>query len=417
MKRLPIALSLLVTVSGVPAEVRYRVTPLCPPAGVDAFAIAALGLNNRAEVVGEYGMFRDDEFGESLRAFSFSSATNTLDLGWQPDWVTSAVGINNAGQIAVYGSEERPVKFSAFRYTPGFGFEPLGSFGGEQTETEAINEAGQVTGFSEGPDGRSYVFRYTDGIGMENIGTNFAITSRGFAINDQGWVAGYGDGYAFLYRDDEGVINVGPGRAYGINNTGSVVGVSWVSPNDRAFVYKNGTLTIVGPDYRPYYFPETILLDINNRDVAVGIGWGIYPQDGNKSGALLWNEADGLVRLNSLITEDSGWWLTTAAAINDRGQIVGSGTFQGKNLAYRLDPVPPLLSIARGITNAMVSWSPAWPGIVLESATDLTVRDWQPVETGGTNAVSLPVSGPARFFRLNLDGIRGLCCVPDELEK
>src|SRR5437016_13130934 len=45
--------------------------------------------------------------------------------------------------------------------------------------------------------------------------------------------------------------------------------------------------------------------------------------------------------LNNLIAADSGWTLAHATAINDLGQIVGDGIFNGANYhAFRLDPTP-----------------------------------------------------------------------------
>ena len=41
--------------------------------------------------------------------------------------------------------------------------------------------------------------------------------------------------------------------------------------------------------------------------------------------------------LNDLIPSGSGWVLEEARAINDRGQIVGFGTFQGRTRAFLLD--------------------------------------------------------------------------------
>jgi probable HAF family extracellular repeat protein len=204
-----------------------------------------------------------------------------------------------------------------------------------------------------------------------------------------------------------GLKNLGPGRAYGLNNKGGVVGVSWTSLTDRGFIYRNGETTIVGPESNDYLV-GTILSDLNNHDVAVGSGVA----EDHRSRALIWTEAEGLIRLNSLIEPDSGWWLTGAGAINDHGQIVGSGSFEGQALAYRLDPIPPRLSIQRDTTNLTVSWSPNWPGVVLEATEHLSTLNWQPVDTGGTNMVALTPDAPQRFFRLNLEALRGLCCPP-----
>jgi hypothetical protein len=43
--------------------------------------------------------------------------------------------------------------------------------------------------------------------------------------------------------------------------------------------------------------------------------------------------------LNSLITPNSGWVLYIATAINERGEIVGQGKFQGHFRAFLLRPV------------------------------------------------------------------------------
>ena len=57
----------------------------------------------------------------------------------------------------------------------------------------------------------------------------------------------------------------------------------------------------------------------------------------------------GLLDLNSLVPIDSGWELNEAYAINGKGQIVGSGTFQGQTRAFRLDPLGVALNAAAAI--------------------------------------------------------------------
>jgi probable HAF family extracellular repeat protein len=397
----------------LPADVRYRIVPIYPPAELNAWMIAALAVNDHGVVVGEMGYWLEGYESVGInRYFQYSGGTNAVEPDWMPGYVSSSMGINNSGQIAVYVSrvprlDNLPAEFDAYRFTPGVGYEPLGSFGGINTEAEDINEAGQVTGYSEEPDGCINAFRYTDGIGLENIGTNFTLVSHGFAINDLGWVAGYGDGYAFIYRDDLGVINLGRGRAYGLNNRGTAVGVIFGQTVERGLIYLDGEVMIVGPEDE-----TTILNDINEQDIAVGIGFRTI-SGRHLSIGLIWNKAEGLINLNSLIHPDRGWALVTAASINEYGQIAGSGSFENQHLSYRLDPIPPKLSIQHSPTNLTVSWSPAWPGLILEASENLSAPDWQPVDTGGTNVVALPMEPRRRFFRLNLEGIRGLCCAPD----
>ncbi|MBD0345012.1 MAG: DUF3466 family protein [Coleofasciculus sp. Co-bin14] len=73
---------------------------------------------------------------------------------------------------------------------------------------------------------------------------------------------------------------------------------------------------------------------INNLGKIVG-----YSTIGNSvSRAVLW-EKGSIKDLNSLIPSNSGWELNKARSINDKGQIVGSGTINGRTHAFLLTPV------------------------------------------------------------------------------
>jgi hypothetical protein len=57
------------------------------------------------------------------------------------------------------------------------------------------------------------------------------------------------------------------------------------------------------------------------------------------TGAFLYSDAMGMVDLNTRIDPRLGWELDAAAAINDAGQIVGSGRHHGKARAFLLTPL------------------------------------------------------------------------------
>lgn len=314
----------------------YTIVPIVPPAIEGAGFSMGTDLNDFGDVLGAYSMF--DQAGNRLgsRAFVYTDAAGLVEVPVPPwgGWLATA-GINDSGQLAAYGDPNGTHQFRAYRYAPGTGFEPLGTFGGTQTEAAGINNAGQVTGFSEDMDGHSHVFRYTDGVGLEAVGMEFTHSS-GYAINEQGWIAGSGDGNAVLFRD-QGTINLGPGIAYGVNDAGDVVGQTYIVPgHPTAFVYLDGEMLILGDDV----FPQPILYDINNQNVAVGIYYGLGTRPLLWSEALLGSEPAGLVDLNTLLPENSDWTLISASGINDSGQITGWGFLDGEPLAYRLDPVP-----------------------------------------------------------------------------
>jgi len=56
--------------------------------------------------------------------------------------------------------------------------------------------------------------------------------------------------------------------------------------------------------------------------------------------------------LNSLIPANSGWVITEADAINSSGQIVGSGQFDGQQVAVLLNPTPEPSSLVLGAFGA-----------------------------------------------------------------
>jgi probable HAF family extracellular repeat protein len=72
--------------------------------------------------------------------------------------------------------------------------------------------------------------------------------------------------------------------------------------------------------------------DINNRGQIVG-----YSQGSTEGLAWLWKDGK-TYDLNHRIPAGSGWILRKATAINERGQIMGTGTSRGKPRAFLLTP-------------------------------------------------------------------------------
>ena len=69
--------------------------------------------------------------------------------------------------------------------------------------------------------------------------------------------------------------------------------------------------------------------------------------------------------------------------------------------AFAFLPGDPLLDIAlAGPNQTAISWPSYYPGWVLQEAESLTSTNWVNAPGGGTNFVSLPATGPSKFYRL-----------------
>ena len=90
---------------------------------------------------------------------------------------------------------------------------------------------------------------------------------------------------------------------------------------------------------------DTLAYSVNKYDMVAGMGY--LTASGNTSyNALLWTPGvvpfygltAGVTDLNTLAASvlPAGWVLNTARGINDSGEIVGTGTYNGNSLAYTL---------------------------------------------------------------------------------
>ena len=119
--------------------------------------------------------------------------------------------------------------------------------------------------------------------------------------------------------------------------------------------------------------------------------------------ATLWDNENGWQDLNALIPSDSGWDLSEAIGINDRGDIIGYGRLNGERRAFLLTPQTKPLIFIPGITGSRLvdqsTGEELWPGGILTNHTLLTLDPNAPPNPNivATDAISSMTVGSGPF--------------------
>ena len=222
----------------------------------------------------------------------------------------------------------------------------LGTLGGPASYAKFIDSRGRVAGNSYTrsipkkptptplwPDGVPLIhpFFWENGR-MTDIGTLGGVFAFADEMNSVGQVVGRadlrGDGamHAFLWSrgkmTDLGTIGDAVSAPSGINDLGAVVGFLVGADRIGGFLWRNGVMTDLGTlPGTTCTFPH----HINNKgqvvgdsdDCNFGVGGTVW----------LWQAGAGFLDLNTLVPPESDMHLLEAQFIDDRGEIVGVGSF------------------------------------------------------------------------------------------
>jgi probable HAF family extracellular repeat protein len=290
----------------------------------------------------------------------------------------SPVAINNLGDVV--GSGSLNGDYCGFLYGDGK-LTALPALGGKYADPHDVNDHGDVVGSIYISPGESHPFLYRDGVMTDlsgSLGTNSTID----AINNSGQMAvncynSQGAGRAFFY-DQGSLVDLGDVGgdtvAHAINSHGDIVVSSNTADGvSRAYVWRNGAMTDLGS----LNGKNTYVSSINDAGQIVGafsFSMGsvhaflyengnmrditgpydyMIPYAINNSGEIVGSGLDSnrgfiyrngeIAALNDLIDPVLQVRLSSGWGINDNGQILAGGystSGDGLDGAYLLTPVP-----------------------------------------------------------------------------
>ncbi|PTR16061.1 putative secreted protein with PEP-CTERM sorting signal [Nitrosospira sp. Nsp2] len=328
------------------------VTDIGTLGGLSSYAI---GVNDGGQVVGS-----SDTAGGTHAFITGPDGIGMRDLGTLGGTSSDAFGINDAGQVVGYsylgGGMASGGAYHAFITGPdGMGMRDLGTLGGSiSSHAFGINDTGQVVGSSmsltdQGGYNQHAFITSPNGMGMRDLGIVAGSYNEARGINDAGQAVGfyYGNTGAFSVHafmtgpNGMGMRELdtlgGDASASGINDAGQVVGSAGgsVFSDQPSHAFITGPAgesmrdlgTLGGPGS---YYDYSYASGINDAGQVVGtssIGATCFACELRPiSHAFITGpNGAGMMDLNSLVDLPGGVVLSSAAGINNMGQVIAIG--------------------------------------------------------------------------------------------
>jgi probable HAF family extracellular repeat protein len=312
------------------AQNRYQITRIPTAEGANS---VALGINNQGDVVGY--SFQ----GEAYQGFLYSAAQRSLtDVGSLGGNITAACALNDAGQVTGY-SQDSNGNYLAFLFSRDQPMASLGTLDNASTsEAFGINKGGAIVGDSQSGDLNHRPVLFTKNsvqdLGLGGSNDPDALETA-YAINEAGQIVGrHSSGknifHAFVLLDgnttDLRTLGGTNGEALAINKSGTVVGDSDTTEGSvHGFAFEHSQLKDLG--ILPGFETASYARGINSSGDIVG-----ESDSPDQKRAFLYTK-NQLVELDQLaenLAEAGFKSLDVAYGINDKGLIVGYGTTSGE---------------------------------------------------------------------------------------
>ncbi|MGZ5039256.1 MAG: hypothetical protein ACXWHB_14920 [Usitatibacter sp.] len=256
----------------------------------------------------------------------------------------------------------------------------LGTLGGPGSYGAAISDNGTVVGCADVGPAAAHAFIYRDGVMRDLSPGDASGTSCALAVNDQGVAAGRSASGELVTWNGALVTGLGvQGSIGGINDSGTVVGTVTQGGSSRAFVYANGVLGLIGGDA--------------SEAAAINGGGDIA---GTSNGRAFLSRNGSLVDLGTL-----GGARSQAKGLNDRGAVVGMSTdANGQPLSFLHDgsmsalPAPGYSSaVAVNNRGQVVGSAEGTYGFLIDNGTlvrldslqGVAMKGWRHLEPTGIN--------------------------------
>ena len=120
----------------------------------------------------------------------FAKGVTIQDLGTLGGTSSLASAVNDRGQVVGFTYLPNDTEVHAFSWTQAGGMVDLGTLGGYSSQAIAVNDSGQIVGWAFTADGTTHAFSWTQAGGMVNLGSLGGTYSGANAVNASGQIVG-----------------------------------------------------------------------------------------------------------------------------------------------------------------------------------------------------------------------------------